>query len=109
MGSIIKALCSCGFETEFFGGSLRSDQQSVCMAPALCAGCGNLQTVNYLEKDCHCPVCRATVVFYNDPALQAEQVSSGPQPEDFVLPRSACLCPSCGCFSLHFEPLSCCE
>ena len=49
MGGIIKAICECGFETDFAAGSSASNYKTVCNAPALCLKCRQFTVKNYFS------------------------------------------------------------
>ena len=71
MGTIIKAICKCGFESDdiFAGGSMFNFKTN-CSAPAICPNCSKFQKGNYLNKESNCFVCKTKLTFYNNPILQ---------------------------------------
>jgi len=114
MGSIIKAICKCGFESEdiFAGGGFRNFQ-TTCTAPAICLNCQRFLIKNYMKKHGKCPDCGKEVTFYNDPSVQT-QMNESEKPRDifswhisdergdFQLPNTRYLCPKCGKMTLIF-------
>ena len=114
MGTIIKAICKCGFESkDILAGGGFSNFQTTCMAPAICLNCRKFLVKNYKEKDENCPTCGKKVVFYNDPSLQirikeptkARVIFSwriSDDGKDFRLPDTLYLCPECGEMTLTF-------
>ncbi|MBT7087989.1 hypothetical protein HN928_03400 [bacterium] len=75
MGSIIRAHCKCGFESEdiYAGGGMMNFHE-ICNAPAICLHCNTFLIKNYMKKYSKCPKCRKKVTFYNDSQVQ-EKVS----------------------------------
>lgn len=114
MGSILKAICKCGFESEeIFAGGGFQNFRTTCNAPAICLKCGKLLVGNYLEEHEKCPDCGENITFYDDPKLQTQKNSSkkltnifywhlGDEKGDFELPNTRYLCPKCGKMTLVF-------
>ncbi len=114
MGGIIKAICECGFKTDFIAGSTSTNYNEVCNAPALCLNCRNFLVKNYLSDYKICPVCNNSITFYNDPCLQKKNKSNNSYinnfiKTDFILPDTECLCPECSNTKMRFVRISCCE
>lgn len=77
MGSILKAICKCGFESEdIFAGGGFQNFRTTCNAPAICLKCKKLLVKNYLQKHEKCPDCGENITFYDDPKLQTQKNSS---------------------------------
>ena len=57
MGSILRGICKCGFDTDtFFAGGGLHDSETNCFAPAVCRNCKEFLVKNYLKKySHHCP------------------------------------------------------
>ena len=112
MGTIIKAICNCGFKSEdVFAGGGFSNFRTICLAPALCLNCKTFVVKNYLNKYSRCPVCRKKVTFYNNPILQVSTVDLDKESifswhtkekEEFLLPDTLYLCPKCEQIRLKF-------
>lgn len=114
MGSIIKAVCKCGFESgDIFAGGGFQNFQTTCMAPAICLNCRKLLIKNYTKEHEKCPDCGREVTFYNDPQVQTQTNESkktrdifswhtNDEREDFQLPDTQYLCPKCGKMTLTF-------
>lgn len=110
MGSVLGAVCPCGFESEeIYAGGGMLDFHEVCNAPAFCQQCRDLVVVNYLLANPKCLGCSGPVVFYDDPSLQAAKGSreqEDPRRDVFNwnasdekhlrLPGTKYLCPKCG-------------
>jgi hypothetical protein len=119
MGTMVQALCQCGFESGILGfGGGWSNFTTYCGAPALCQACGALQVANYLDESSRCARCGGPVVYYDDPRLWA---NADDTPADsshfslwnleggrvFRLPDTHCLCPKCGQMTLRFMDIGC--
>jgi predicted RNA-binding Zn-ribbon protein involved in translation (DUF1610 family) len=110
MGGIIKAICKCGFESDFMAGSSASNYNEACSAPAICYTCKKLVVKNYLLDDLTCPACNNQVIFYNHKSLQnpgKNGVLTNSQTRDFTLPEVNCLCPKCGKKEMMFLHTGC--
>lgn len=116
MGSIIKAICECGFESgDIFAGGGFLNFQTICSAPAICLNCNRFLIKNYMKKYSKCPVCWKKVTFYNDPSVQIQINESYKKSDnvfswhvndekgEFRLPNTRYLCPKCGKMTLKFE------
>lgn len=114
MGEIIKAICTCGFESEnIFAGGGFQNFQTTCTAPAICLNCRKFLIKNYKKKHEKCPDCGKGVTFYNNPSLQIQTDESkksrvifswhiSGKRGDFQLPDTQYLCPRCGKMTLTF-------
>lgn len=122
MGSMIQAICECGFESEvFYAGAGMMDFKELCLAPAICLDCKKFLIENYKNKDeAECPVCNKNIVFYNDPRVKEIKNKSmrqgGPIFEwrlddkiekKFMLDDGRHLCPECGKLTLLFKETGC--
>ena len=114
MGGIIKAVCECGFETDFMGGSGGRNFNEVCYAPALCPACKTFFVENYTKDDPVCPKCSGAITFYDASMLQAggggatTQAEAGTEtPSLFILPRTLCFCPKCEKMTMKFIHTGC--
>ena len=119
MGSILKAECQCGFESEeiLAGGGM--DFHRSCRAPALCPVCKIFLVKNYMKKFSKCPTCRRKIVFYDDPIIQADSKTedyvfewnlpfdNGTGKDVFKLPDTQYLCPKCGKMNMKFIDYGC--
>jgi DNA-directed RNA polymerase subunit M/transcription elongation factor TFIIS len=122
MGSIIKAVCGCGFESEniFAGGGFMNFMTNLT-APALCQKCQSFLVSNYLDKGSKCSKCGGTLLFYNDPSLQIvnandasseheQDVFSWRHPDkgrEFRLIDTLYLCPKCKEMKMKFIGVGC--
>jgi len=114
VGGIIKAVCACGFETDFMGGSGRQNVDEVCYAPALCPACKIFLVENYMKENPVCPKCDAAIMFYDSSALQAGRNDRQTPAEEniaapglFILPRTSCFCPKCEKMTMKFIHTGC--
>lgn len=69
MGTMVRAVCTCGYEYSFLQGGGFLDFLEVDKEPALCSNCHRLVVVNYISKRPRCPRCRRKIIFYNDLSL----------------------------------------
>jgi hypothetical protein len=119
MGGILEAHCACGFESGHLlvGGGMLTFHE-ICHAPAVCLRCNIFLMKNYMKKYSKCPECNKKVVFYNDPSVQMEFVSSSHDEEDqifswyldeerghFDLPKTTFFCPNCKNVTLKFRDI----
>ncbi len=114
MGGIIKAICECGFKTDFIAGSTSANYNELCNAPSLCLSCRKFLVKNYFSEHNTCPVCNNSVTFYNDLSLQkTDEINMSKlnnlNGQEFVLPDTECLCPACSNKKMRFVTVSCCE
>jgi len=101
MGSILKAICPCGFEKEdiLYGGGMM-DFTTNSSVPALNRKTGDFLTENYFNKD----KLPAEVVFYDDPQMYGDklEVFNAIHWENVYLSPRSNLCPKCGDFAMEF-------
>ncbi len=117
MGSIIKAFCECGFESDdlYTGFGFRDVKMDRYLAPAICLDCNKILVKNYKKKYSKCPSCRKKVIFYNDSRLQAESANSSQVHElslfdddkEFNLQKNTYLCPKCKKKTMRFLDVDC--
>jgi len=110
MGGIIKAICKCGFETGFMGGSSAANYINVCNAPAICISCKTFMVKNYLSDNTKCESCNSQIIFYNNKILQglpSEKSVHDTAKKEFVLPEVNCLCPKCDEIKMKFLSTGC--
>jgi len=118
MGSMLKAVCKCGFSSEFGAGAGMSNFKEFCAAPAICHSCKLFVVENYLAREKKCPKCSGALTFYNDLYLQAKPLNNKKKRESvfhwnlpengvFILPDTLYLCPSCGKFKMKIQFVGC--
>lgn len=112
MGGIIKVECTCGFETDYMGGSGKENFEEVCYAPALCQNCRELIIGNYMDATLTCEKCSGKIIYYNAPELhegtkRGSDADSKKRPALFILPSEKCECPRCGQKNLSFTHVGC--
>jgi hypothetical protein len=68
MGSIINAICKCGFEAKdcFIGVGVNYPNDLWNPEPAICFHCSRFQISNYKSKSPRCSICSKKIVFYRD-------------------------------------------
>lgn len=113
MGSMLKPICACGYESDQIpvGGGM-SNFNVFCGFPAICAKCKKVVVLNYLEADHHCPTCHGAVTFYDDPSTHGDgkmtvfdwNLEDG---KKLRLSESQNLCPRCGKKTLKFQHWGC--
>jgi hypothetical protein len=113
MGTMVKAVCGCGYSSEVMAlGGGRSNHLTSCGFPCCCKACKSLFKANMYDPDVSCPHCdTSSVVPYDDPSLA---LTGGVVDEIFSWNTSDRLgrelkihdgkyfCPSCDNFSLMF-------
>jgi len=119
MGSLLRAACPCGFETEVLPvGSGYRDHTMTLKAPAYCDGCKTIVVSEYQTKTKRCSTCREHLTFYNDPALQSHHNHDPKTPPvfrwrtddsatEFVLSDILYLCPACRKKTMKFTDAGC--
>jgi Zn finger protein HypA/HybF involved in hydrogenase expression len=118
MGTILRGLCKCGFDTgDIFVGAGFANFMDTCNAPAICLHCSEFLVRNYMKKDTAlCPGCDGKLTFYDDPSLwdpSAKIEKHGylftwriaDRDEFFKLPDAKFLCPTCKSITLVFEDI----
>ena len=58
MGKLLKAECSCGYETSVTVGSGREQHGKVFEFPHLCTKCNEAVTADLLQQQVTCPLCK---------------------------------------------------
>jgi DNA-directed RNA polymerase subunit M/transcription elongation factor TFIIS len=114
MGSIIKAICKCGFDSgAILAGGNSHNFRRTCIAPAICLNCQRFLIKNYMKKHETCPNCGKVVTFYDNPLVQTKMSKTkksmnifswhiSDEREDFQLPNVRYLCPKCEKMTLKF-------
>ncbi len=101
MGSILKAICPCGFEKEdiYYGGGMMNFTTH-CGVPAINQKTGQFLTENYFNKD----KLPEEIVFYDDPKMYIGKLEQyrGIHWGDVYLKHKDNLCPVCRSYSLSF-------
>ncbi len=117
MGSILRGLCKCGFDTgDIYVGAGFVNFMETCNAPAICLHCNEFLVRNYMAGDAaRCPGCEAKVTFYDDPSVQDASGKKrydylfvwriADKDEFFKLPDTNFLCPKCKKMALIFEEI----
>jgi ribosomal protein L37AE/L43A len=111
MGSIVNAICECGFNKEkmYLGGGKRN-HNSVCSFPFYCDQCKIIFTVNLYNPLTNCPDCGAdSIISYEDKKInigEGRKVFSWNTRltlgRELVLTDSKYWCPSCKKYDLKF-------
>ncbi len=115
MGSMLKAICKCGYSsTVMMGGGMR-DFTKYCGFPFYCEDCKIMFTGNAFDKKLKCPECGSKkVIAYDDDRIckkKGEEMASWATEDkigrDLVLTDGRYLCPECGKFNLSFVHFGC--
>lgn len=110
MGTIIKASCECGYETNnmYLGGGM-TNHTTVSMFPNYCKDCKSLFQANMFDENIVCQQCRSIdTVPYNNPSLVKDlsitsfDWNSGTKNSPLKLSRENSFCPNCEKYSLKF-------
>lgn len=122
MGTLLKATCECGFESDFIHlGFGMLGQGSYCYAPAVCLHCNLFLEKDYYKEYSKCPICRKKVIFYNDASVQKEKSKKVGDEENiydfswvtsddekyFYLPDTDYYCPDCHKLTMKFSFAGC--
>jgi hypothetical protein len=103
MGSVLKAICKCGFEKEFLFGGGMMDFNTVCNVPALNKETGEFVVENYLSKSSS-----EDLSFYNQPNMYSGDLGDEyHQWSGVLLKQTGNLCPNCKSFTMNFELIAC--
>lgn len=122
MGTIIKAICECGFETRdmYLGGGMSgyivpygvgmSNHTAVCSFPNYCNSCKSLFVGNMLNDKIICTECKSKdTVPYNDSSLVKDlsktsfEWNSSTKYGQLNLSKENSFCPKCENYSLEFR------
>ena len=115
MGSIVKALCGCGYEKEMhLGGGMRNFTTH-CNFPFLCPHCAIMFEGNLSRKSIPCSRCKATNGIPYDSDLACRRKGKKVfdwDIEDQIgrrleLTDGDYLCPGCGKFTMTFVDVGC--
>jgi len=100
MGSIINAVCKCGYQVHdcFVGVGMDYTQSLKNPEPAICFHCSSLQIVNYNSQRPRCSTCKKEIHFYLDDSA----LSTSPSGEAICC-SSTYLCPKCGKMDMEFN------
>lgn len=113
MGSLVIAVCECGYMAKSAIGGGMATFMEICYFPAYCEVCLELVEANLLAKPVECPVCDSSqVIPYDDEKLIGEigeeEVEAWNMEEqldrELVLTDGTYFCPSCEEFKLRFKP-----
>ena len=110
MGSIVKAVCECGFKTEdmCLGGGM-SNFTTVCSFPNYCKSCKSFFIANMFDEKIICVNCKSEETLpYNDKSLVKDlsRTSFGWNSDtkygQLKLSEKNSFCPKCENYSLEF-------
>lgn len=105
MGSIHRASCGCGFETEVTVGGGMRDFREKAPFPFYCERCG-LVSINAASEPRVCPTCRSAEVHqYRKPPVSEVDPAAYPVVQHFSFKANASgnLCPACKQMTLVFH------
>jgi hypothetical protein len=113
MGSIIRAVCPCGFSTAnlYLGGGMSSFLR-MCAFPVRCSACHRFDVVNLYDSPAECGGCHErTLIPYDDPILVSQpgndEIFSWETEEELgrtpILTDGTYLCPLCDRPELKFQ------
>ena len=102
MGSVLKAICKCGFEQEFLFGAGMMDFETVCNVPAVNKETGEFTVENYFNKDS-----LENLSFYTQPEMYSGKIIDDYHEwGEVLLKPTANFCPKCKNFKLTFEGIA---
>ena len=115
MGSIVEALCPCGFSSgSFFLGSGMLGPPTRCAMPALCRNCRRIGAHDFLGKRPRCSACRGPVEWCAVEASPDRDPDEAPPVFDwtvegrtFVLSDVDYRCPACDQTTMRFLQAGC--
>lgn len=112
MGTIVRAVCECGYAREMLCGGGMANFESVCLFPVYCRTCGLLEAANLFDAPLRCPKCGTDhVIAYDHHELVGqkgkeevfswnvkERIGRNPRLSD-----GHYLCPACQRMQLRFQ------
>ena len=104
MGSIVKAICECGFETEemYLGGGM-SNHTTMNIFPHYCKDCKSLFQANMYDDTIVCINCKSSnTVLYDNAYVVKNLDEVSFNWGTLKLSKKNSLCPQCDNFSLEF-------
>jgi hypothetical protein len=111
MGSIISAVCKCGFEKEkmFLGGGMMTHTH-ICMFINYCNDCNSMFIENMYKQKIICSKCNSTnTVAYDNPQVVKDfnhlSFNWNLNNHTLKLNKFSNLCPSCNNFTLEFRSI----
>jgi hypothetical protein len=115
MGSIVKALCGCGYEMEMYPGGGMRNFTTHCNFPFFCPHCAIMFEGNLFNKRIACPKCKAiNGIPYDSNRICSRRGrrvyewgfgdDTGRRPD---LTDGDYLCPVCGRFTMTFVDVGC--
>ena len=108
MGSIIKAVCKCGLESDeiYQGIGFMYFETGTRIEPAYCDACGIVVGRDMSKSYSKCPKCRRKIRFYKD---DVEENLSEEETEllsgDYLEEKEFWYCPRCKRETLRFESM----
>jgi predicted RNA-binding Zn-ribbon protein involved in translation (DUF1610 family) len=103
MGSQLKAICTCGIESEILIGGRKFNFRRVQYFPCQCKNCKDIVQVNLKSRKLKCPNCNKVVLPYNDPTLvgvEGKEIIA--RSFDDLLTNGTYECPKCENHNLRF-------
>jgi hypothetical protein len=110
MGSIISAICGCGYENTMPLGGGMENFTTYCNFPFYCEECRILFEENAFEEQVSCPKCKGTKTDPYDKKCLQEGTSVfewDVGDRELILTNGNHICPKCGDYSLTFEEAGC--
>jgi predicted Zn-ribbon and HTH transcriptional regulator len=111
MGSIIKAICPCGLESEEImqGIGFNYLERSIQMEPAFCDACGIVIGRDIQKLYSKCPKCRKKMTFYKPETEEEDDEAIGYSfaSDNYLQQREKWHCPRCKRETLRFEFMGC--
>lgn len=110
MGTLYKAHCICGFETDTRVGGSRASHMEYSYFPHYCADCGLVdcniaKNRSDADKPIHCPKCDSeSVISYGTNILNEDKTVKHQFPE-ISWYKDHNFCPNCCKFTLSFKPI----
>lgn len=108
MGNIIKAVCTCGLESDeiYQGIGMRFYETGSRTEPAYCDACGIVVGRDTSKSFSKCPQCRRRVKFYKEEVEENEvEKIPGLATDDYLDEKGFWHCPRCKRETLRFESL----
>jgi predicted Zn-ribbon and HTH transcriptional regulator len=107
MGTIIKAVCTCGLESDTIhqGIGFRYFENGVRIEPAYCDSCGIVVGRDISKSFSKCPQCRRKVKFYTEDVEESDEKVPGLATDDYLDEKEFWHCPRCKRETLRFKSL----
>jgi hypothetical protein len=97
MGTLLRARCECGYETDkiYFGAGMEDCEK--CFVPALKNGSSSIEMIDIRKRINH-----LNYIFYTDKTFYEDELSEFFNAWEFKIKKEKNLCPECKNYKMQF-------